>query len=170
MSATTFETPTPGRALRIGLWAAQVLIAFVFISAGLVKLLTPIPQLAAMMPWQWASGCIAGSTRTLSGEAQLIRSVDVPREMWVLRMVGSNFVTFLFTLPVLYCFAAGFQKPVSWEILWVPVAMGMRHRSNSSAWRMTTSSHWGTTLRLAPRNSGTSVCTASSCPGTRMLA
>ena len=51
MSATTFETATPGRALRIGLWVAQVLLAFVFVSAGLVKLLTPIPQLAAMMPW-----------------------------------------------------------------------------------------------------------------------
>lgn len=51
MSATTFETVPPGRALRIGLWAAQVLLAFVFVSAGLVKLLTPIPQLAAMLPF-----------------------------------------------------------------------------------------------------------------------
>jgi uncharacterized membrane protein YphA (DoxX/SURF4 family) len=51
MSATTIETAPPGRALRIGLWAAQVLLAFVFVSAGLVKLLTPIPQLAAMMPF-----------------------------------------------------------------------------------------------------------------------
>ena len=51
MSATTFETALPGRALRIGLWAAQGLLFFVFTSAGLVKLLTPIPQLAAMMPW-----------------------------------------------------------------------------------------------------------------------
>lgn len=82
--------------------------------------------LSAMMPWQWASACIGGSCRTLSGEAQLIRSVDVPREMWILRMVGSNFVTFLFTLPVLYLFAAGFQKGVSWEILLSPIAMGMQ--------------------------------------------
>ncbi|WP_439402052.1 DoxX family protein [Bradyrhizobium sp. DASA03068] len=51
MSATTFETATPGRTLRIGFWAAQVVLSFVFISAGLVKLTTPIPQLAAMMPW-----------------------------------------------------------------------------------------------------------------------
>lgn len=51
MSTTTFETAAPGRALRIGLWTAQVLLAFVFISAGLVKLTTPIPELAAMMPW-----------------------------------------------------------------------------------------------------------------------
>ncbi|UWU93073.1 DoxX family protein [Bradyrhizobium sp. CB1015] len=51
MSTTTVETATPGRALRIGLWAAQIVLAFVFISAGFVKLTTPIPQLAAMMPW-----------------------------------------------------------------------------------------------------------------------
>src|SRR5437899_9447457 len=51
MSTTAIETATPGRALRIGLWVAQALIFFAFASAGLVKLLTPIPQLAAMMPW-----------------------------------------------------------------------------------------------------------------------
>ncbi|MBR0926710.1 DoxX family protein [Bradyrhizobium diazoefficiens] len=51
VSATTYETTTPGRALRIGLWAAQGLIFFAFTAAGLVKLLTPIPDLAAMMPW-----------------------------------------------------------------------------------------------------------------------
>ncbi len=41
----------PGRALRISLWVAQVLLFFAFASAGLVKLLTPIPQLSAVMPW-----------------------------------------------------------------------------------------------------------------------
>lgn len=51
MSTTAIETAQPGRALRIGLWIAQVLIFAAFASAGLVKLLTPIPQLAAMMPW-----------------------------------------------------------------------------------------------------------------------
>ena len=54
MSTTALETAAPGRALRIGLWIAQGLIFFVFTSAGLVKLLTPIPQLAAMMPWTGA--------------------------------------------------------------------------------------------------------------------
>ena len=51
MSSTAIEIASPGRRLRIGLWVAQGLIFFVFAAAGLVKLLTPIPQLAAMMPW-----------------------------------------------------------------------------------------------------------------------
>ena len=51
MSTTAIEVATPGRALRVGLWIAQGLIFLAFGSAGLVKLFTPIPQLAAMMPW-----------------------------------------------------------------------------------------------------------------------
>lgn len=52
MSATTaLNYPRPGRGLRIGLWAAQVLIAVVFTGAGFVKLSTPIAQLSATMPW-----------------------------------------------------------------------------------------------------------------------
>jgi uncharacterized membrane protein YphA (DoxX/SURF4 family) len=51
MSITTLETASSGRALRIGLWIAQVLLFAVFTGAGLTKLMTPIPQLAGMMPW-----------------------------------------------------------------------------------------------------------------------
>jgi hypothetical protein len=51
MSTTTLAPAAPGRPLRAGLWLAQILIFAAFGSAGLVKLLTPIPQLAAMMPW-----------------------------------------------------------------------------------------------------------------------
>ena len=60
MSTTALETASPGRTLRIGLWTAQALICFVFTSAGLVKLLTPIPQLAEMMPWagQYSEGFV----------------------------------------------------------------------------------------------------------------
>ena len=51
MSNTAIASASPGRALRVGLWTAQALIFLAFSAAGLVKLFTPIPQLAAMMPW-----------------------------------------------------------------------------------------------------------------------
>ncbi len=82
--------------------------------------------LLALMPWQWASSCISGSTRVLSGDARLIRSVDVPREMWLLRLIGSKFAEFLFTIPVLILFAIGFQLSVGWEIIFFPIAIGMQ--------------------------------------------
>ena len=52
----------------------------------------------------------------------------------------------------------------------MPVAMARRHGSNRPEWCITTSSHCGRFLRLTPRNSGTSVCTASSWPGSIRLA
>jgi DoxX-like family len=51
MSTATLDPAPSRRALRAGLWAAQALIFFTFGAAGVVKLFTPIPQLAAMMPW-----------------------------------------------------------------------------------------------------------------------
>lgn len=49
--SSTASNPPAGRALRIGLWVAQVLVAAVFCASGVVKLTTPIPELSAMMPW-----------------------------------------------------------------------------------------------------------------------
>lgn len=82
--------------------------------------------LAALLPWQWSSAVISKSTRSLSSQARLIRSVDVPRELWVLRTVGSEFVEYLFSLPVLVVFVIGFTHPVHAEVLWLPVAIAMQ--------------------------------------------
>jgi len=38
-------------ALRIGLWVTQGLLALIFVGTGVWKLFTPIPDLAAMIPW-----------------------------------------------------------------------------------------------------------------------
>jgi len=52
MSSTAAMTqPSVGAPLRAGLWVAQALIAALFCFAGFTKLTTPIPELAAMMPW-----------------------------------------------------------------------------------------------------------------------
>ncbi|NVJ22423.1 MULTISPECIES: DoxX family protein [Myxococcus] len=39
------------KALPIGLWVTQALLGLIFAGTGVWKLLTPIPQLAAMIPW-----------------------------------------------------------------------------------------------------------------------
>lgn len=41
----------PSKALPVGLWVVQALLGIVFAGTGLWKLLTPVPQLAAMIPW-----------------------------------------------------------------------------------------------------------------------
>jgi hypothetical protein len=39
------------KTLRISLWVVQGLLSLIFTGAGLWKLLTPVPELAAMIPW-----------------------------------------------------------------------------------------------------------------------
>jgi ABC-2 type transport system permease protein len=81
--------------------------------------------LLGMLPWTWAAAVISGSSRAISGEARLVRSVDVPREIWILRTVGSKFIEFVFSLPVLFVFMWVLHRGPNWYILLWPVAMGL---------------------------------------------
>ena len=51
MTSTTYYTAPVSKRANIGIWAAQVIGAALFIMSGAMKLFTPIPDLAAMMPW-----------------------------------------------------------------------------------------------------------------------
>lgn len=51
MNAATLSKPSSSKVLRVGLWTAQATIFVLFSFFGFTKLTTPIPQLAAMMPW-----------------------------------------------------------------------------------------------------------------------
>lgn len=75
--------------------------------------------LAAMLPWQWANGVITESTRALTTEAKLVRSAGIPREIWVVRVVGSKFLEYTFALPVLAAFIIFMpgDQQVTWHVL-----------------------------------------------------
>lgn len=53
--STAVHAPTaavaPSRALHVALWAAQVLLAVLFLAAGAFKATQPIDELAKAMPW-----------------------------------------------------------------------------------------------------------------------
>ncbi|MCP3162338.1 DoxX family protein [Myxococcus qinghaiensis] len=51
MTTAVSGNASPSRALPVSLWVTQALLGLVFAGTGLWKLLTPIPQLAAMIPW-----------------------------------------------------------------------------------------------------------------------
>ena len=48
---TAVSTPSPSKAINITLWVAQFVLAAMFIVSGVMKVGTPIDQLAKMMPW-----------------------------------------------------------------------------------------------------------------------
>jgi ABC-2 type transport system permease protein len=79
--------------------------------------------LCGLLPWNWASGVIRDSSRALTADAKLVRSSNLSREVWILRVVGSKLMEFLFSLPVLLFFAVIYMQTPSWYILAWPLAM-----------------------------------------------
>ncbi|MBA2769514.1 MAG: ABC transporter permease [Sporichthyaceae bacterium] len=79
--------------------------------------------LCAMLPWQWANGVVRASMRALNKDSKLVRSTNLPREIWVLRAVLSRFADFALALPVLALFAALNGATPSWHVVFFPVAV-----------------------------------------------
>ena len=73
--------------------------------------------LAGLLPWRWFNGAVTDAARALRTEAKLVRSTNVPREVWVIRVVLSKGVEFLLSLPVLFLFALIYLAPVSWQLV-----------------------------------------------------
>jgi ABC-2 type transport system permease protein len=82
--------------------------------------------LAALLPWTWANQVISASTRSISSEAKLVRSMALPREIWVLRTVGAKFAEFVLSVPVLVAFVVATGTSVNWRIVYWPLAIGMQ--------------------------------------------
>jgi len=79
--------------------------------------------LCAMLPWQWTSAAFRTSMRALSKDSKLVRSTNLPREIWVLRTVASKFAEFAFAIPVLIFFAVLTHAQLSWYVLYWPLAI-----------------------------------------------
>lgn len=80
---------------------------------------------AGQLAWQWINGSINGAVSALRSESQMVRSSNVPRELWVLRVVLSKGVEYIFSLPVLAMFAIAYAKVPNHNILLLPLALLM---------------------------------------------
>jgi ABC-2 type transport system permease protein len=56
---------------------------------------------AAILPWQWFSQTVTGSTSTLRKNSRLITSIALPREIYPLADVAVRAIEFVLSLPVL---------------------------------------------------------------------
>jgi ABC-2 type transport system permease protein len=79
--------------------------------------------LLGILPWNWAGGVIRDSTRALTNDAKLVRSSSLSREVWILRVVGSRGMEYLFSLPVLVMFVLFYRQGLSWYALAFPLAV-----------------------------------------------
>lgn len=82
--------------------------------------------LVALLPWMWFNGAIGDCTRAFLKEAKLIRSTNIPRTIWVNRLVLSKGIEFLASLPVLAVFAAVTGARLHWELVLFPLAIALQ--------------------------------------------
>lgn len=74
-----------------------------------------------LLAWQWFSAAITDCTQTLRREARLVRSTNLPREIWVVRVVLAKGIEYVLALPVLIGFTVFYlftgETHVSWRLL-----------------------------------------------------
>lgn len=74
--------------------------------------------LSALLPWMWFNGAVSDSTRAYLRDAKLIRSTNIPRTIWVARIVLSKGIEFIASMPVLAIFAIGAGAVLHWEAVY----------------------------------------------------
>ncbi|MGM7672178.1 ABC transporter permease [Microbacterium sp. A93] len=88
--------------------------------------------ITALLPWVWFNSSVLDFTKAFKRDSRLVRSTNIPRTIWVNRIVLSKGMEFLFSLPVLALFVIGNALietdpdkvvHIGWGILWFPVAM-----------------------------------------------
>lgn len=79
--------------------------------------------ISGILPWQWVTAVVKGSSRSLMGNASLITKVHVPREIFPLSVVASKTIEFLLSLFVLGFFAAVYRVGPSVYLLAFPLAV-----------------------------------------------
>lgn len=81
---------------------------------------------SAMLPWQWVGGVLGDSPKALTSEGKLVRTINLPRQVWVLRSVTTKAAEYVLSLPVLCFFAVLYQVPPSRYLLLTPVVFAVQ--------------------------------------------
>jgi ABC-2 type transport system permease protein len=77
-----------------------------------------------VLAWQWFNAGVMDTTRALQQESKLVRSTNLPREIWVLKIVLAKGVEFMLSIPVVALFMAFNTLRPQWAALWaVPLAI-----------------------------------------------
>ncbi len=83
-----------------------------------------------LLPWQWFNASVNESARALLAEAKLVRSTNLPRELWVVRLVIAKGIEFLLSLPIIAVFVIVYvisgDTVLNWRLVLFPVALVMQ--------------------------------------------
>ena len=79
-------------------------------------------MVAGLLAWNWFNNVINESSRALYAERLLVRSTNLPRELWVVRVVISKGIEHLLSLPILIGFLLFYwargEVSLNWGLVW----------------------------------------------------
>jgi ABC-2 type transport system permease protein len=105
-----------------------VVFSFIFNASGRVAD-SPyfLYLLSGLLGWQWFTASVTDTTKSLIQEARLVRSTNLPREVWVIRCVVAKGVEFVLSLPILVGFVIFYlargQVQLDWELVLFPLGV-----------------------------------------------
>jgi ABC-2 type transport system permease protein len=80
-----------------------------------------------LLSWQWFSGTMSDTARALLSDAKLVRSTNLPREIWVMRVVLAKSVEYVYSLPVLALFVLVYalkgEVHFDWGLVLLPLGI-----------------------------------------------
>lgn len=79
--------------------------------------------LSGLLPWVWFNGTISDCTRAYWKEGRLVRSVNIPRTIWVNQLVLAKGIEYLASLPVLLLFALIAGASFNWQLVYIVPAI-----------------------------------------------
>lgn len=78
--------------------------------------------LTGILSWTWFNGAVTDSARSLVVESKMVRSIAIPRYLWVIKSIGAKGTEFILALPILVVITIIAQKQVSAQLLFIPLA------------------------------------------------
>lgn len=82
--------------------------------------------LSGIFAWMWFNSAIGEATTALTGQARLITTMKVPREVFPIGRVFARFAEYLAGMPVLVVAAVIFGAPFNLYLLCLPLAIAMQ--------------------------------------------
>lgn len=79
--------------------------------------------LTAILSWTWFNGSVTDSARSLVVESKMVRSIAIPRYLWVIKSIGAKGTEFLLAFPILIIITLITQQNVNLQIFWIILAI-----------------------------------------------
>ncbi|MEH0970381.1 ABC transporter permease [Micromonospora sp. CPCC 205546] len=90
----------------------------------------PLFLLTGIFAWMWTSSALSEATNALTGQARLITTMNVPRQVFPIGRVTGRFAEYAAGLPILLAAAVGYaaagRVEPGWSMLALPLAVAVQ--------------------------------------------